>query len=133
MKVYPSSWQYTIINYLDLDSFYTLMCHIVNLHSQYVLFTFFYPLFFSCCVHCTAVYTVCCPVHSCSLTVVLPERTIYSHFVYFVSKVSLLAEIGTPHFARKAENRHFSSYKNIFLLFQISERTTHSTTPAELF
>ena len=63
------------------------MYDIVNLHSQYALFTFFYPLFFSCYVHCTAVYTVYCPVHSCSLTVVLPERTIYSHFVYFLSKV----------------------------------------------
>ena len=102
IKLYPTtSWQYPIINYLDLDifyHFYTLMSHIVNLHSQYVLFTFFYPLFFSCYVHCTAVYTVCCPVHSFSLTVVLPDRTIYSHFVYFSSKVGLLAEIWTPRF-----------------------------------
>ena len=89
------------------------MYHIVNLHSQYVLFTFFYPLFFSCYVHCTAVYTVCCPVHSCSLTVVLPERTIYSHFVYFSSKVGLLAEIGTPHLVGNDKNRHFNSYKNL--------------------
>ena len=99
MKLYPTSWQYPLINYLDLDSFYTLMYDIVNLHSQYALFTFFYPLFFSCYVHCTAVYTVCCPVHSCSLTVVLPERTIYSHFVYFflVKSAFYTAEIGAPH------------------------------------